>query len=181
LVEGAHGVSADLGAVTGGSERGRRGGPRWLNDGKHGGAVAAKRRRRKNGVVPLGVVAALKLRVPQSGCGRSLKVVGVGKHRYLNRATDEWAQAVLDFSNLSKTGSTLKIKVNALPCTTNSQFLHVASLGYYEKISQLHRHEIPNRNRVKNPGTDSTFECLRNFKRDLNHLEKSDKFSKIPS
>jgi hypothetical protein len=35
--------------------------------------------------------------------------------------------------------------------------------------------------RVKNPGTDSTFESLKNFKRDLNLLEKFEKFSKIPS
>jgi hypothetical protein len=42
-------------------------------------------------------------------------------------------------------------------------------------------HPIVNRIRVKNPGTDSTFESLMNFPRDLNLLKKSDKFSKIPS
>jgi hypothetical protein len=35
--------------------------------------------------------------------------------------------------------------------------------------------------RDKNPGTDSTFEALMNFKRDLILLEKSDKFPKNPS
>jgi hypothetical protein len=35
--------------------------------------------------------------------------------------------------------------------------------------------------RVKNPGTDSIFESLMNFKRDLDLLEKTNKFSKIPS
>jgi hypothetical protein len=35
--------------------------------------------------------------------------------------------------------------------------------------------------KLKNPGTDSIFEYLINFKRDSNLLEKSDKFSKIPS
>jgi hypothetical protein len=54
-------------------------------------------------------------------------------------------------------------------------------IGYYEQFSQLCRHPILNRIRVKNPGIDSTFESLMNFKRDLNLLEKSDKFSKIPS
>jgi hypothetical protein len=54
-------------------------------------------------------------------------------------------------------------------------------LGYYEQFSELCRHPILNGIRVKNPGTDSTFESLMNFKRDLNLLEKSDKFSKIPS
>jgi hypothetical protein len=34
-------------ALTGCSERGRSGGPRWLNDGKYGGAVASKWWRRK--------------------------------------------------------------------------------------------------------------------------------------
>jgi hypothetical protein len=42
-------------------------------------------------------------------------------------------------------------------------------------------HPILNRIRVKNPGTDSTFESLLNLKKDLNLLKKSDKFSKIPS
>jgi hypothetical protein len=41
--------------------------------------------------------------------------------------------------------------------------------------------QIPNRNKIKNPGTDSIFESLMNFKRDSNLLQKSDKFSKIPS
>jgi hypothetical protein len=68
-----------------------------------------------------------------------------------------------------------------LPCSTNSQFLHVAILGYYEQFSQLCRQPILTRIRVKNLGTDSTFESFMNFKRDLNHLEKYDEFSKIPS
>jgi hypothetical protein len=71
------------------------------------------------------------------------------------------------FSNLSKTGSTLKIQNGCL--------------GYYEQCSQLCRHLVPNINRAKNPGPDLTFESLMNFKRDLNLLEKSDKFSKILS
>jgi hypothetical protein len=41
--------------------------------------------------------------------------------------------------------------------------------------------KIPDINRAKNPGPDSTFESLMNLKRDSNILEKSDKFSKIPS
>jgi hypothetical protein len=65
--------------------------------------------------------------------------------------------------------------MDALPSSKNSPFLHV------EQFYQLCQHPILNRIRVKNPGTDSTFESLMNFKRDLNLLEKSDKFSKIPS
>jgi hypothetical protein len=71
--------------------------------------------------------------------------------------------------------------MDALPCSKNSQFLHVARSGYYEQFSKLRRHPIPNIIRVKNPGTDPTFESLMNFKRDLNLPEKSDKFSKILS
>jgi hypothetical protein len=41
--------------------------------------------------------------------------------------------------------------------------------------------QIPNKNKVKNPETDSIFEYLMNFKRDSTLLEKSDKFFKIPS
>jgi hypothetical protein len=99
----------------------------------------------------------------------------------LDRAADEWAQAVSDFSNLSKTDSILKIKMDVLPCSKNSQFLHVARLLYYEQFSQLLGHEIPNINRVKNPRTDATFQFFMNFKMVLNLLEKSNKLSKIPS
>jgi hypothetical protein len=48
-VEGVHSVSAELGALTGCSERGQSGSPQWFNDGKHDGAVALKRWRRKKG------------------------------------------------------------------------------------------------------------------------------------
>jgi hypothetical protein len=40
---------------------------------------------------------------------------------------------------------------------------------------------MPNRSRVKNPGTNSTFESLLNFKWGLNLPEKSGKFPKILS
>jgi hypothetical protein len=43
------------------------------------------------------------------------------------------------------------------------------------------RHPILITIRVKHLGTNLTFESLMNFKIDLNVLEKSDKFSKIPS
>jgi hypothetical protein len=70
--------------------------------------------------------------------------------------------------------------MDVLPCSKNFLFLHVARLGYYEQCSQLFGHPILNRMRVKNPGTDLIFESLINFKRDLNLLKISDKFSKIP-
>jgi hypothetical protein len=110
---------------------------------------------------------------PQSERGRH------GRRRCSDQATDGWAPAVSDFFNLSKIDSILKIKMGALSFSKNSQFLHVASLGYFEQFSKLCRHQIPNINRAKNPGTDSTFESLMNFKRDLILPEKSDKFPKI--
>jgi hypothetical protein len=73
------------------------------------------------------------------------------------------------------------MKMDALCCSKHSQFLHVSRLGYNEKISQLCRHPITNRIRAKNLGTNSTFESLMNFKRDLSLLEKFDKFPKNPS
>jgi hypothetical protein len=57
----------------------------------------------------------------------------------------------------------------------------VARLGYYEQFYQFCRHPISNRNRDKNPGIDSTFVSLLNFKRDFVLPEKSDKFPKNPS
>jgi hypothetical protein len=83
---------------------------------------------------------------------------------------------VLYFPKLSKPAKTSKLKMDALSYSKNFQFLYVASLGYYEQFPQLCRHPIPNQNRAKNPGSDSTFESLMNFKRDLNLLEKSAKF-----
>jgi hypothetical protein len=123
------------------------------------------------------------------------KAVGMGKavatagRRRLARSgrrpgneADDWAHAVLYFfSQIIQTGSNLILENGCLSCSTNSQFLHVASLGYYEHFSQLCRHPAPKRNRAKNPGTDSTFESLMNFKSNLILPEKSDKFPKIPS
>jgi hypothetical protein len=54
-------------------------------------------------------------------------------------------------------------------------------LEHSEQLYLLGRLQILNINKVKNPGTDSIFESLMNFKRDSNLPEKSDKFSKIPS
>jgi hypothetical protein len=88
---------------------------------------------------------------------------------------------VLYFPKLFKLAQTWKLKMDALPYSKNSQFLHVDRLVHYQQFSQLFRHPIINRIRVKTPRIDSTFESLMNFKRNLNLLEKSDKFSKIPS
>jgi hypothetical protein len=91
------------------------------------------------------------------------------------------AHAVSYFPELSKPTQTWKLKMDVLPCSKNPQLLHVARQGHYEQFPQLCRHLINNRIRGKNPGTDLAFESLMNFKMDLNLLEKSDKFSKIPS
>jgi hypothetical protein len=80
------------------------------------------------------------------------------------------------FSNLSKTGSTSKIKMGALSCCKNLQFFHVANMGYSKQFLNYGDFNI---SRAKNPGPDSTFESLKNLKRDLNLPEKSGKFSKI--
>jgi hypothetical protein len=76
------------------------------------------------------------------------------------------------FPELSKPAQTWNLKMDVLPSCINSQFLHVASLGYYEHFYQLCRHPIPNRNRAKNPETDSTFESLMNFKKGFNPSRK---------
>jgi hypothetical protein len=59
--------------------------------------------------------------------------------------------------------------------------LQAAIPQYWEQLSQLCQLQIPKRNKVKNPITDSEFESLMNFKRDSNLWEKSGKFSKFPS
>jgi hypothetical protein len=66
------------------------------------------------------------------------------------------AHAVLYFSKLSKLPQMWKLKMDALPHSKNSQFLHIAILGQWKKFYQLCRHPILNRIGVKNPRTDST-------------------------
>jgi hypothetical protein len=117
----------------------------------------------------------------QSGGGRSPNAVGTGGAVVRTVWLTSGAHAVLYFPKLSKLAQTWKLKMDTLPCNKNSQFLYVARMGYFEQFSQLCRHPIVNIIRVKNLGTDSTFESLVNFKSNLNLLEKSDKFSKIPS
>jgi hypothetical protein len=73
------------------------------------------------------------------------------------------------------------LKINGIPHSKNFQFLHVANLGYDEQFPQLCQHPIPNQNIAKNPGSDSTFESLMNFERDLNLLENLLNSQKIPS
>jgi hypothetical protein len=84
--------------VSGSSEVDRSGGSRWLNDGKHGGAVVVKGWRRKKGCSTRGGPF-----IADGG--------GFGF-----------------FFNLSKIGSNLKIKMGALFYSKNSQCLHVTSL-----------------------------------------------------
>jgi hypothetical protein len=104
-----------------------------------------------------------------------------GRRRCSDMVADGWAPTVSDFSNLSKISSTLKIKMSALSCSKNSQFLYSASRQYWKQLAQLWQLQILSRNKVKTPVTDSIFEYLMNFKRNSNLWEKSDKFSKIPS
>jgi hypothetical protein len=54
--------------------------------------------------------------------------------------------------------------MDALSWPKNSQLLHEARLKYSEQHYKLCRLQIPNRNKVKNPRTNSIFESLINFK-----------------
>jgi hypothetical protein len=58
----------------------------------------------------------------QSGGNRGLNTVSTGGRRCSDRAADEWAPTVSDFSNLFKIGSNLKIKMDALIYSKNSHF-----------------------------------------------------------
>jgi hypothetical protein len=49
---------------------------------------------------------------------------------------DWWAHMVLYFPESSKLAQTWKLKMDVLPCSKNSQFLHVARMGHYEEFSQ---------------------------------------------
>jgi hypothetical protein len=123
------------------------------------------------------------------------EVMGVGKvaaaaiwrrsaqsrHRPSSEADARGPHGSVFFPKLSKPVQTWKLKIGALHCSKKFQCLHVAGLGDYEQFSQLCRHPILYINRAKNPGPDSTFESLMNFKRDLNLPKKSVKFSKILS
>jgi hypothetical protein len=75
------------------------------------------------------------------------------------------------FLNYPKLVETCTIKMDALSCPKNSQCFHEARSEYFEQLSQLFWLQIPNRDKVKNPGIDSIFESLMNFRRDSNLLE----------
>jgi hypothetical protein len=75
--------------------------------------------------------------VRQSGGGRGPNVVGTGSAVIRTVWLTSRAHAVFFFSELSKPAQTLKFKIGTLTCSKYSQFLHVASLGYYEQFSQL--------------------------------------------
>jgi hypothetical protein len=60
------------------------------------------------------------------------------------------------------------------------KFLHDARLESSAQLYQLYPFHIPNRSRVKNPGTTSLFESSMNFKGVQTFWGKSDKFSKNP-
>jgi hypothetical protein len=57
----------------------------------------------------------------------------------------------------------MEIEKECLTMLQKFQISHAARLGHYEQFSQLCRHQILNRIRVKNPGTDPPFESLMNF------------------
>jgi hypothetical protein len=151
----------------------------WLSDSKHGGVWgdtgAVKRRRRKKrgcsfyscerrwnegGAVVKPWVAKWWW-WPRSGCRRC----GLGADVRTVRLTIG-PHVVSHFSELSKLAETYKVKKAALSFSKNFQFLNEASLEYSEQLFQLCQLQIPHRDRVKNPGTDSIFESLMNFKRD---------------
>jgi hypothetical protein len=48
-----------------------------------------------------------------------------------DRVVDERAHTVLYFPELSKPIQTCKLKIDALSCSKNFQFLHAARLGHY--------------------------------------------------
>jgi hypothetical protein len=64
-------------------------------------------------------------------------------------------------------------------CSKNSKVLYDSRMEYSKQLCQLCWLQIPNRNHVKNPGTDSIFESSMKFKGVQTFWEKSDKFSKI--
>jgi hypothetical protein len=68
--------------------------------------------------------------------------------------------------------------MEVFPYSKNSQILHKAILEYYSQLYKFFLLQIPKKNKVKNPGTDSIFEFSMNFKKVQTFWEKSEKFSK---
>jgi hypothetical protein len=124
-LEGVHGVGAELKGLSGSSEGDQGGRSWWLNDGKHGGAVAAKGWRRKK------------------GCPR-----GCSFYSRCRRLTGGTQRFQISF-NLSKTASTLKIKMGVLYCSKNSQFLHLASLGIMNNFLNCANNQFPTEIEIK--------------------------------
>jgi hypothetical protein len=136
------------------SEGDQGGGSRWLNDDKHGGEGGGGgkrvtprgggcsfyswwRRLAKAARAVIGAVAAAKPWVRQNGGGHGPNAVGTSGAVVRTGRLTGGPQRFWIFSNLSKTGSTLKIKMGALSYSKNSQFLHAASRKYWERLVQL--------------------------------------------
>jgi hypothetical protein len=82
----------------GGSKRGRSGGPRWLNDGKHNSAVAVRQWRRKKGVAPWGGGCALFIAARDGWqWWRELRLGALAAHKLWQRVRwqSAWVGAVV--------------------------------------------------------------------------------------
>jgi hypothetical protein len=66
-----------------------------------------------------------------------VRMCSARRRRCSDHVADGWAHTVLYFPELSKLTQTWKLKIDALPCSKNSQFLHVDILGHDENFSQL--------------------------------------------
>jgi hypothetical protein len=99
----------------------------------------------------------------RSECGRS-----VDRTRWLTGGPNGFGI----FLKLSKLTQNLKLKMDALHCSKNSEILHAARTGHYEQLSQLCPHTNINRCRVKIPGTDSQFDFFCEFLKGFNPFGK---------
>jgi hypothetical protein len=86
---------------------------------------------------------------------------------------------VLIFFYLSKTGSTLKIQKGCLILLQKFPIFACGSLGILNNFLNCAWHPILKINKAKNPGSNSTFESLMNFKRGLNLLKNLINFLKF--
>jgi hypothetical protein len=128
------------------------------------------------GSVELSAMSAVTARWPTlwQACGSSYQAGAVNR----KWAADKWVQPNLIFFQYSNSVEICKFKMEVFPYSKNSQILHKAILEYYSQLYKFFLLQIPKKNKVKNPGTDSIFEFSMNFKKVQTFWEKSKKFSK---
>jgi hypothetical protein len=178
-------MASALGAVVAEANSEKSRGEAWIEEERRSSFSGVLLLKPHEAVVDGGVVAGTAAAKPW-GRARRWPPLSVGARRgpgrlCSDRETDGWAPRGFYFFQFVH--NRFKFKNSKCVAYLAPKFPNFSfgRLGYYEQFSKLCQHPITNITIDENPGSDSTFESLMNFKMGLNLLKKSSKFPKILS